>query len=341
MYRFEHPSYLYLLPGWFVLAAVFVLYIRQKQRDGISLGAPVLIQQLIQGAAKGKPYVRFVLWSLAYFLLVICLAQPQWSTRSEPATRKGVHFFVAIDISNSMLAEDDKPNRMEHTRQFVSRLIGSLKGDEVGLIVFAGRAYMQIPLTEDYGAVKTLLKGVGPRLAGTQGTNIAGTIELAMNSFPEASEAPKVLLIISDGEAHEGESLSAARSASAKGLIIHTMGVGTPAGAPVPDLSANYPGAYKRDRSGANIISKRNDEMLKQISAAGNGKYFDLTRGDDVDDVTRELNALEKAEFEQTVFTDFEEQYQWFLLLAMLLLIADFLLGERGSNWLAGIKWLH
>ncbi|MCI4670662.1 MAG: VWA domain-containing protein [Bacteroidia bacterium] len=330
MIQYAHPEAFYLLIGLIPLALLFFLFMRGRKKALSAMGKDSLVARLSPNSPKAKHQWKFAMVALAYSLLVIALANPQIGEAKEKVKRSGVDLMIALDISRSMLAQDEQPNRLLRARQFVSNLIDRLGGDRVGLVLFAGNAYLQVPVTTDYLATKTILRTVSTDLAGTQGTAIGEAIQLTNDAFERGKHEKRVLLIISDGEDHEGESLEIAKKAAEAGLAIYTMGIGSPKGAPIPEYSGNRQVGYKQDKNGSIVLSKLNVSMLKQVAESGGGKYLNLN----VDDFLGELAQMEKEEFEEHVFTDFQDQFQWALGLALLFLVLEYFISESKSAWL-------
>lgn len=333
MIKFEHPEALYLLFLLIPLLVIFLLFMVGRKRAIARMGESSLVARLMPAKPTFKHQIKFVLVSLSVIFFIIALANPQFSQTYEKVKRNGVDLMIALDISRSMLADDEKPDRLSKAKQFVSRLIDKLSGDRVGLVIFAGNAYLQVPITSDYVATKTFLKTVNTELAPTQGTAIGEAIRLADKSFAEGQTQFKTMLIISDGENHEGDAMEAAREAAEKGMVINTMGVGTKNGSPIPEVRNGQKVDYKRDQQGNIVFSKMNEDMLRQVAEAGNGKYFHLTQGNaEVNAIMDELAAMEKKEFEEHVFTDYEDQFQWFLAIGLLFLLIEYFISEARSR---------
>lgn len=339
MFKFARPEAFWLLWGLLPLILAFIWFMIGRKRALKLIGNRSLLMRLAPESPKNKHRIKFLFLALAFTCFVLALARPQWSLKSEPVTRSGVDLVVALDISNSMLADDVKPTRLDQAKQFISKLIDKLKGDRVGLIIFAGNAYLQVPLTSDYLATKSLLRTVSPRLAPTQGTAIGEAVSLANSAFVKGEKQYKVLLIISDGENHEGKAIEAAGLAADSGVVIHTMGVGSVRGAPIPVVQGGREVDYKRDREGNIVLSKMNEEMLEDVARAADGKFFNLDRPDQaVYNFMSELAAMEKKDFEEVVFTDYEDQFQWFLGLGILFLVLEFFLSEGKNRWFSQWK---
>ncbi|MEO0900369.1 MAG: VWA domain-containing protein [Bacteroidota bacterium] len=331
MIQYEHPEAFYLLLALIPLGLLFLLFMQGRKKALAAMGEESLVARLTPTQPKAKHQWKFAMIALAYSLLVLALANPQIGEAKEKVKRSGVDLMVALDISNSMLAEDEKPNRLQKARQFVSKLIDKLGGDRVGMVIFAGNAYLQVPVTTDYTATKTLLKTVSTDLAASQGTAIGDAIKLTHDAFERGKHEKRVMLIISDGENHEGNAQEMAKMASEAGMTIFTMGIGSSRGAPIPIYkNGRRTINNKTDKGGSIVLSKLNPDMLREVAAIGGGKYLDLN----VDTFLGELAQMEKEEYEEHVFTDFEDQFQWFLGIAVLLLMLEFFISESKSGWL-------
>lgn len=336
MFRFEHIEYLYLL-GLIPLLFVLFILMRYARRKAIDrLGNRLLLTQLMPGLSKYKHLVKFIILMLALFMLVIGWANPQWGTKKEKVKRKSVDVFIALDISQSMMAEDIRPNRMERARNFAMRLVQELRGERIGTIIFAGNAYLQMPLTTDYAAAAIFIKSANPKMAASQGTAISDAIDLAERSFEEENKQHKVLIIISDGENHDQEALDRAKEANENGLLIFTVGVGTTGGGFIPTIIGGRPD-FKRDQTGNPVRSSLNEDLLKDLATAGNGAYFSLTDSDQIGAALRDRIAMvEKREFEQRSFNEYESYFQYFIGMALILIFIEFLISYRRSRYLEG-----
>lgn len=337
MFRFEQPDHLYaaiILP---ILVLLFIMALLARKRALSRFGEHSLMAQLMPKMSRYKHQVKFVFIILALTFLVVGWANPQWGARKEKVKRKSVDVFIALDISRSMMARDVPPNRMERAKKFAQNLVDKLKGDRVGVIVFAGNAYLQTPLTTDYGAAQMLLKTASPEQAPSQGTAISDAIELAENVFGEDNKAHKALVVITDGENHDKETLERARVANQNGLMIFSVGVGTTEGDFVP---VNYGGRqeYIRDsKTGEPVRSQLNEAMLQDLANAGNGSYFNIRAGDGIINSLRDrINQLEKREFETRAFDEYESYFQYFLAATLLLLIMEFFISYRKNQFLEG-----
>lgn len=325
MFRFEHIEYLWLLAALLPLTLLFILFQRWRKKGLQAFGKLNLVTQLIPDLSNSSHLVKFILLSLAYVFIVLGIANPQIGTKQEKIKRQGIDVIIAIDVSNSMLSEDVKPNRLLRAKNFVSNFISELHNDRLGMIVFAGRAYLQMPLTVDYSASRMYLKTINTNLVPTQGTNIAEAVELARKSFVEGDTKYKALIIITDGEDNEGGVDEAVEQAVKEGVKIFTIGVGTDNGGPIPQGNN-----YKRDANGNIVLSKMNKEMLRDIAAKGKGKFLQLGSGkDEIDVIFKELGRMGTKEFEEMVFTDFDDQFQWCLAIAFALLLVEWWISER------------
>lgn len=336
MFRFENELYLY---GLLLIPLLYLVYwasMRWRNKAITELGDYALVQQLMPDFSTNKYRLKFVLYALAFAFICVGLANPQVGTKLEKVQRKGIDIFVALDVSKSMLAEDVKPTRLERAKQFVNRLITNMRDDRIGIIVFAGNAYLQMPLTIDYAAAKLFLQTISPDIVPTQGTALGDAIELSMASYDEEQLNHKALVLISDGENHEEGAVEMAERAKEEGIIIHAMGVGSDEGAPIPTYTKNgKKGGNKRDNQNRVIISKLDQAMLQELAQIGSGKYFQL-RGarNEINEILDELDNIEKKDFEDRVFTDYADQFQYFIAIALLLLLAEFVVSQRKRGWL-------
>ncbi len=334
--RLAHSEYLNLL--WLLIpaTALFLLYLFLRRRAYKRLGNKFLIRTIFSRYTQGKAITRFCLFSLSYVFLCIALANPQTGSRMEKVKREGIDVAVAMDISRSMNAQDLKPSRIDRTRQFTSRLIDELASDKVSLVVFAGHAYVQMPLTLDHAAAKLFLSTISTELAPTQGTAIGEAIEEAKSSFRGDKKGSRVIIILTDGEDHEGNVLDVAEKAAQEGITIYTIGVGTPDGSPIPLYAQNGMSGFLKDNRGEVVISKLNDLSLQKIASAGGGKYFRLTENTAVlEELSSDLAKLKKSGSEEQLYSDYDDQFQIFLALAILILLIDSLIIERKSYWLS------
>jgi Ca-activated chloride channel family protein len=339
MMRFEHPDHLYGLLLVLLPAAAFIAYIFWRKRVLSQYGDKRLVEMLMPERSKYKIYIKFVLLTLGFSFLVLAYANPQLGKKVEKVKLKGADVFIAIDVSNSMMAEDLKPNRISRAKQFVSKLVEQLKNDRVGLIVFAGHSYMQMPLTTDKAAAKLFLNGISTDMVPTQGTALSEAIGMAMESYTDEQGKYRALIILTDGEDHEGEALVAAEEADKAGIVIHTIGIGDPKGAPIPVKKNAFKEDFKRDMDGNIVLSKLNETILQQVAATAHGKYFRLGTGtEELNNLIAELEGLERREMSEREITDFKSYYFVFVIIGLVLLTLEFLLAERRSNWIRSLN---
>lgn len=330
MIRFAHPEYLYLLALLPLLLLLFVLAQHSRKRALERFGNPVLLLSLVPFASRHKRAVKFVILSFAFGFLVLGIANPQIGTRMEEVRREGVDIFIALDVSNSMKAEDIKPNRLESAKRQIALLLDKLQNDRIGLIVFAAQSYLQLPLTADYNAARLFLSAIDVDIVPVQGTAIGSAIRLAMKSFVEGEKKHKVVVVITDGENHEDDATAAAKEAADEGVIIHTIGIGSPLGAPIPTYQGKIQVGFKKDRQGNVVITKLDEGVLREIAEAGKGIFVRATnQRDELDQVLKEITAMEKKEFGAKVYTEYEDRFQFFLLAALLLLVVEFFISEK------------
>ena len=326
MIKYEHIEYFEFLWILLPLIILFVWYIYWRKKSISKFATAPLFEKLAPSQSATKHYVKFVLIVFAIVLLIIGLANPKVGTQFEKVKREGVDVMIAIDVSRSMNAEDVQPSRMLKARQFVSNLMNKMSNNRIGLIVFAGNAYLQMPLTVDYSATKMYLKQINTDLVPTQGTAIGDAIELAQKSYPENKKNQKVLLLISDGENHEGNAKDAIESAKKNGIKIITIGVGSEKGGPIP-LGRN--GEFKKDLEGNIVVSKLNKSMLKDLAKEANGTYYDINTDKIVKNIINEIGSIDGVVIEEKVITDYKKHFQLFLFIAIILLIIEFMISYR------------
>ena len=320
---------------WLITIPVFVIayivYTKRKQRQLAEFGDPELMAQLMPDASKSRPVWKFSLLIVALILLIVAAARPQYGQKEKTVKRQGIEVMVALDISNSMLAEDVAPNRLDRAKQMLSKMIDNMIDDKVGLVVFAGDAFTQLPITCDYVSAKMFLNTISPTLIPTQGTAIGAALQTAITSFgAQESDAGRAIILITDGENHEDDAIAAAKQAKELGIQVFVIGIGKPEGAPIPKPGTND---YFKDRSGQVVVSRLNEEMCQQIAGAGNGAYV---RCDNTNTAMRalqqELDRIATTELESTVYADYNEQYQSFVLIALLLLAIEFFILSRQNH---------
>lgn len=329
MFRFATPEYLYLLLLLPLLVLVYLYLMRERRRALARFADPVTLNQLLREVSPLRIRHKFILTLLAIGCVVVALARPQFGSKLREVTRRGVEIMLAVDVSNSMLAQDFKPNRLERTKFAIDRLTEKLTEDRIGLIVFAGDAYMQLPITSDYATARNFVSTISPDMISRQGTAIGAAIDLAAQSFSSESEGSRVLILISDGENHEDQALAAAEAAAEKGIKIYTIGIGTPTGAPIT-LSN---GDFLKDEQGNMVVTKLDESTLEQIALTTGGAYIRATnRSLGLDEITDKIDQVEKKNLTSNIFEDFNEQFQYVLYVALFFLLLDFFLLERKSR---------
>ena len=337
MFRFESPQYLYLLLVLAALAAIHYYIIYKKKQQVKRFGDPELTRQLFLGVSRWRPEVKFWLAMLALASFIVALARPQFGTRLDTRERMGIEAIIALDVSNSMLAEDVKPNRLEKAKMMVSNMVDGMKDDKIGLIVFAGQAFVQLPITSDYVSAKMFLETISPAMISVQGTDVAEAITLAMRSFTQQEDVSRAIFVITDGEDNEARGVEAAKQAAAAGIRVYVLGIGNPGGAPIPIPGT---GQYIIDDEGNTVVSRLSEEMCREIATAGQGSYIYVDNSSSAQKkLSEQVDRLAKAKIESQIYSEYDEQFQGFVLIGILLLLIDVLLLERESKstWLSNL----
>ena len=336
MFRFEDSIYLYLLAVIPMLALLRFMMTRSRKKRLRKFGDPQLVKQLMPDVSRWRPAVKFWLLQAALALIIVMLARPQLGTKISHEKRQGIETIIAIDISNSMLAQDVTPSRLDRCKMMVENLVDNFTDDKIGIIVFAGDAFIQLPITSDYVSAKMFLADIQPSLIATQGTDIALAISKAVNSFTQEEGIGKAIIVITDGEDHEGGAVEAAQEARKKGMRVYVLGVGSKGGAPIPDGN----GGYMKDRAGNTVMTRLNQDMCRDIAKAGGGAYIHVDNNSDAQrQLDNELAKLSKKETETTVYSDFDEQFQAVGILVLLLLIAELCLLECKNPLLKNVRF--
>ena len=327
MFRFEEPQYLYLLL-LLPLLVLLLLYSNYRRRKCLQIyGDPELLAQLMPDVSRFRPDVKFWLLLSAVGLFALLLARPQFGSKLETVKRQGVEVMIALDISNSMLAQDIQPSRLEKAKRLVAQLVDKMENDKVGMIVFAGDAFTQLPITSDYISAKMFLETIDPSLISKQGTAIGAALSLATRSFTPQEGVGRAVILITDGENHEGGATEAAKAAAEKGIQIHVLGIGLPEGAPIPVAGTND---YRRDREGNVVVTRLNEQMCQEVAREGMGIYVRVDNSNAAQKaISKEIDKMAKADVETQVYTEFNEQFQAVAWLILLLLLADTLLLNR------------
>jgi Ca-activated chloride channel homolog len=333
MFRFEFPNHLYALALIPVLTLFFYLTRRARAKAVARFGNFDLVRRLMPQVSMLKHPLKFGILMVAFALLTIAWANPQWGTKRERAKRKASDIIIALDISNSMLSDDIKPSRLERAQALALDLTQALKTERIGVVVFAGNAYLQMPLTVDYAAAALFIKSANPNNASTQGTALSEAITVAERSFAKDARNNKVVILLSDGEDHDSDALKTAKTAHENGMTIFTIGVGTTEGGFIP---INFGGLvdYKRDEQGQPIRSKINEQMLNDLAQAGGGEYFNLAATNGIAEALQNrIEKVEKRELEARSFSEYESYFQWFAAAALLILLGEFIMPYRRSSW--------
>lgn len=314
-----------------VFIGLYIWYTRRKRRQLAEFGDPILVSELMPNASRVRPNVKFSILMVALVLLILAAARPQYGQREQTIKRQGIEAIIALDISNSMLAEDVAPCRLDRAKQMLSKMIDQMVDDKVGLVVFAGEAYSQLPITCDYVSAKMFLNSITPDLIKTQGTAIGAALNTAIQSFgSEETDASRAIILITDGENHEDDAAAVAARAKEMGIKVMVVGIGKPEGSPIPIPGTNN---FRKDRQGNVVVSRLNEDMCREIAKAGNGIYV---RCDNTNTAMRalqkEIDTLATTEIETKVYTDYNEQFQSFVLVALLLLVIDFFIFNRKNK---------
>lgn len=324
MFKFAYPNALFLYILLLLIVGIF-LYAGYKRRSDLrKYGSPELLGAMMPEASRHRPQLKFWLTFTALCFMVLLLARPQFATKVETVKRQGIETVIALDISNSMMAQDVAPNRLERSKNIISRLVDGFEDDKVGLIVFAGDAFIQLPITSDFISAKLFLESISPSLITRQGTNIKAAIDMATRSFTPREGVGKAIIIITDGENHEGGAVEAAKAAAEKGMMVYVMGVGSPEGAPIPGERSND---FRRDKEGNVIVTKLNEQMCQEIAAAGNGVYIRIDNTSNAQKILqKEVDKLAKADLDTAVYSEHDEQFQVMAWIAFVLLLLEMLL---------------
>lgn len=323
-FRFEHPEFLLLLWAVPLLAALLGIYSWWRRRALSRIGAAASVQRLMPGWSAGRFFIKNGLFLLATGLLAVAWANPQTGAKKQTAVQKSADVFIALDISQSMLAEDVAPSRLELAKSFARKLVQALEGERLGLIFFAGDAFLQMPLSTDYSAADMFIADAGPNLITAQGTALGPAIDLAKQSFDPEPGGGRAIILITDGEDHDQAAVDRAKAAYGDGIIIFAVGAGTAAGGPIPMGISNAGELYKRDDNGELVRTRMDQRLLQQLASAGGGVGYLVTQGDAaIAAIRREVNRLQKREVEVRSFSEYESYFQWFLLPAFLLLALE------------------
>jgi len=340
MLRYDNIDFLYFLALIPLIAIGLYFYNRWQKKSIEKFGDENLVTELMQNHSNARKNIKNTLFIFSIAFLIIGISNPQIGTKMEEVKREGVDLMIAIDLSHSMMAQDIKPNRLERAKQAISRLIDKLEGDRIGLVVFAGEAYVQLPITTDYSAAKLFLSTVNTSIIPTQGTKIGNAIDLCIKSFDQENNQNKAIIIITDGENHDEEAISSAKIAQEQNIYIHTLGMGLTKGGPIPIYNKyGSTSEFRKDREGNIIITKLNETILKEIAQAGMGTYIRANNSKSgLSVLFDEINKMEKKEIGTMIFTNYKDRFQIFIGISLILLILNLIILQRKNNWKTNIN---
>ncbi len=336
MFRFAHVELLYLLIVIPLLVVFYVVAVGRKKKAIAEFGNPELLKPLMPLLSFKRGAWKFVMLLVALVFVILGVAGPQFGSKLQQVQKQGVELMVVLDVSNSMMAQDIKPSRLDKAKMAIARMVEKLSNDKVGMIVFAGDAYVQLPITTDYSSAKLFLSNITTDIVPVQGTAIGAAIDLAVKSFTPETETSKAIIIITDGENHQDDAVEAARRAREQGITIHTIGMGLEQGAPIPEKGK--PGQFMKDGSGNIVVSKLDAETLGEIARAGNGLYIRASNTEvGLSTLLDEINSMQKSLLEEKVYSDYDEKYQYFLLAGLFFIFLEFMIFGRKNKRLMKI----
>lgn len=338
MFRFAHPYFLYLLIVVPLLVAMFVYVTYQQKIRLREFGNPDLLKRLMPNASIIRPQLKFYMLMVVLVLMIVALARPQFGSKLQTAKKQGVEAMIVLDVSNSMMAQDIQPNRLERSKLILSKLIDDMVDDKIGLIVFAGDAFVQLPITTDNVSAKMFLSSINPNLVPRQGTAIGTAIDLAIQSFgPNESEAGRTIIVITDGENHEDDAVGAAKLAQEKGITVNVVGMGTPEGTPIPVGGTM---SFRKDKDGNVVVTKLNETMCRQIAEVGSGIYVRADNSNTaLKAVSGQIGEMQKGNLETKSYAEYDEKFYIFVWIALFLLVIEFYVFNRQNKALNKIKW--
>lgn len=336
MFKFENPIFFYA----FALIPIFIgiyWFVQYKRKKNLAkFGDSNLLKQLMPEVSSAKKTTKFILFLIAFSFLILGLCNLQSGSKLKDVKREGSDLMICLDISNSMLAQDLSPNRLDRAKLAIENMINKLQGDRLGIVVFAGEAYVQLPITTDYSSAKLFLESINPRIISTQGTNIGAAINKAVESFGKDDGKGKAIIVITDGENNEEaneSALDAAEEAAKNNIVIHTIGVGSESGVPIPNVINGMVNGYKKDKDGNTVVTKLDPKILQEIAGKANGVYVQASSSDvGLDAIMAKIAELDKKQLESKAFADYEDQFQWFLGAALLFLVIEGFISERVSK---------
>ena len=319
MFRFANSEYLYLLAIIPLLMVALAFVAHRRKRLLARFGNSEIVRELIPDFSRGRLRLKFALYLVAFACVVLAAARPQFGSKLREQKAKGVEMMLVVDVSNSMLAEDFEPNRLERTKYAIGKLFEGLQQERVGLVAFAGEAKVQLPITSDYRMAQAFAKRLSPTLIAEQGTDVGKALELAMLSFSGQSERSRVIVLITDGENHEDDAVATARKAAEMGIRIYTIGIGTPEGAPI-----EIGGEFVKDENDEMVVSKLNEQMLEQIATTTQAAYVRASKQSiGLEEIVKGINEMERSELTTVKYEEYNEQYQWLVAVALVLLLLD------------------
>ncbi len=339
MFRFGNQQALYLLILLPILLAVYIYFRHLRKKALARYGNPEILAPLMPNVSRSRPVLKLSILLLALAFMIVGLARPQFGAKLQKTKRQGVEIIIALDVSNSMMSEDIQPNRLERAKRAISRLTERLSNDKIGLIVFAGDAYVQIPITTDYNSAKMFLSAINTSVVPKQGTAIGAAINLASSSFSPQTETSKAIVVITDGENHEDDAIGSAKTANENGIVVHAIGMGLPQGGPIPVYSGGGQKDFMRDREGNVIITRLDEKMLQDIALSGSGTYVRANNTEvGINKIFDEVSKMEKTELETRTYSDYNDQFIYFYIVALVLLAIEFLIMERKNKLLNDFK---
>lgn len=335
MFRFEDPAYLYLLISLPLLILIRMYGLRKRKKQLKDFGDILLVKELMPNVSGGRRELKFWLMLAAVALIAVMLARPQMGTKISQDKRQGIEVMIALDISNSMKAEDVAPSRLDKSKMMIENLVDNFTDDKVGLVVFAGDAFIQLPITSDYVSAKMFLQNIDPSLIASQGTNLAEAVGLSSRSFTKQDNVGRAIIVITDGEDHEGGAVEAAKQAKKNGMRVFVLGVGSTKGTPIPDGN----GGYMKDNTGQVVMSALNEEMCKQVAEAGGGAYIHVDNNNLAQrQLDNEISKLQKGDIMNVVYSEYDEQFQAVGILLIIILIVETIVLESKNPLLRKVK---
>ena len=337
-FRFAHPEYFYLLLVIPVFSFLFIISRINRRRSLRLFGDHELVAQLMPSVSTARPIIKFIIWMLALTFITTALAQPQFGSKLLTSKRKGVELIIALDVSNSMMAEDIKPNRLERAKRAIAKLTERLRDDKLGLIVFAGQAYVQLPIATDYVSAKLFLDAINTSIVPVQGTAIGAAIDMSRKSFTPDFKGSKAIIVITDGENHEDDAVGSAKSARKDNIVVHTVGMGLPQGVPIP-VGGEGSRDFLKDKSNNVVITKLDEKMLTEIANAGGGSYIRANNTEvGLNNLFNEIEKMEKTTMDSREYSEYDEQFPLFLSIAFALILLDFMVLDRKNKWLRNFR---